>query len=458
MALRAPRSLLTLLIGLATLPAALHAADKPLNLLILCADDWRFDTLGAAGNPVVKTPVLDALAAGGMRFTHACVTTSICGVSRASLLTGQWMSRHGNRSFERFNTPWELTLPGLLRTNGYVVGHVGKWHCGPFPADKFDFSRSYGGTYWTKRADGTRVHVTRRNEEDALEFLTTRPPARPFFLTVAFSAPHAEDRNPEQYLAQPQSMFLYEDVSIPVPALATEEALHNLPEFLQQASNEGRVRFHWRFDEPEKYQRMMKNYYRVCSEVDATCGRILAELKTQGLLDSTVVVFMGDNGYYHGERGLADKWYPHEESIRVPLIIHDPRMPAAARGTTNDELVLNVDIAPALLAAAGVPAPATMQGRDLAALYLAAGSSAPAWRRDFLYEHATISSKERIPSSNAVVGRDFKFIHWPEYDHEELFDLGRDPLEQKNLAKHPEQAERMALLRARLKLLMEEAR
>ena len=203
---------------------------------------------------------------------------------------------------------------------------------------------------------------------------------------------------------------------------------------------------------------MMKNYYRVCTEVDTACGRILRELESQGLLDSTVVVFMGDNGYYHGDRGLADKWYPHEESIRVPLIIHDPRLPAAARGATRDERVLNVDIAPALLAAAGLSAPASMQGRDFASLYLADGRPAPAWRSDFLYEHATIGGKERIPSSHAVVGKDFKYIHWPEYDYEELFDLVRDPLEQKNLAKDPRQAERMESLRARLKILMDQAR
>jgi arylsulfatase len=430
---------------------------KPLNLVILLADDWRFDTLGAANNPIVKTPRLDELATRGMRFSHACVTTSICGVSRASILTGQWMSRHGNRAFDSIQTPWNQTLPGILRDNGYFVGHVGKWHCGPFPAEKFDFARAYSGRFWMKRPDGSDVHVTRRNQEDALEFLVTRPPAKPFFLTVAFSAPHAEDQNPDQYLPQPESMGLYEEVEIPRPPLATDEALHNLPPFLQQARNEGRVRFHWRFDTPEKFQRMMKNYYRLCSEVDATCGRILDELAATGLLDTTLVVFIGDNGYYHGDRGLADKWYPHQESIRVPLIIHDPRIPAAARGTANDSLVLNVDLAPTLLAAAGLQAPAGMQGRDFATLYQPGGGR-PNWRSEFLYEHSTIDTKERIPSSNAVVRKDVKYVHWPEFAYEELFDLTADPLEQVNLAKNPAHAEQLDMLRARLKVLMDEAR
>ena len=113
-----------------------------MNILILYADDWRHDTLGCAGNPVVKTPHLDQLAKEGTRFTQACVTTSICGVSRASLLTGQWMSRHGNKAFQMFDTPWEKTYPALLRSHGYFVGHVGKWHNGGFPVENYDFGRA----------------------------------------------------------------------------------------------------------------------------------------------------------------------------------------------------------------------------------------------------------------------------------------------------------------------------
>ena len=135
---------------------ALGAEPKPMNVVVLFADDWRHDTLGCAGNPVVKTPNLDQMAKEGVRFTHNCVTTSICGVSRATLLTGQWMSRHGNKAFDAFTTPWSETYPGLLRANGYYVGHVGKWHNGKFPNEKFDFGRSYSGTHWMKQKDGTK--------------------------------------------------------------------------------------------------------------------------------------------------------------------------------------------------------------------------------------------------------------------------------------------------------------
>jgi arylsulfatase len=143
--------------------ASLCAAPDKRNVLVLFADDWRFDTLGSAGNPTVKTPHLDALAAKGVRFTQNCVTTAICGVSRATLFTGQWMSRHGNTGFQAFDTPWGQTYPGLLRDNGYWVGHVGKWHNGKFPSEKFDFGRSYSGRHWMKQPDGTKIHVTQKN-------------------------------------------------------------------------------------------------------------------------------------------------------------------------------------------------------------------------------------------------------------------------------------------------------
>ena len=448
-----------LVLGLlaALLPATALAAEPTVrNVVLLYADDWRHDTLGAAGHPVVKTPHLDALAKESHRFTHACVTTAICGVSRATLLTGQWMSRHGNRAFDKFDTPWADTLPGRLRAAGYHVGHVGKWHCGKFPAAEFDFARSYAGKHFLKGKDGKEVHVTTRNEADALEFLGARPKDKPFFLTVAFFAPHAEDGHPKQYLPQPESEKLYADAKIPVPKTATDDHLRRLPPFLSADASESRKRWAVRFDTAEKYQQSMKAYYRLVSEVDAACGRILDELREQKLLDDTLVIFTTDNGYFHGEHGLADKWYPYEESIRVPLIVRDPRLPAAARGKTSDELVLNADLAPTVLAAVGQKPPKGMQGVDFAPLYLSAKK--PDWRKEFYYEHATIRNKEFIPASEAVVREDVKYLRWPEFDHEELFDLTADPHEETNLAAAPKQTDRLKELRTRLKELRDAAK
>jgi arylsulfatase len=419
---------------------------KPLNVLVLFADDWRHDTLGCAGHPVVKTPHLDTLAREGMRFSRACVTTSICGVSRATLFTGQWMSRHGNPAMQAFKTPWRETYPGLLRENGYWVGHVGKWHNGKFPAENFDFGRAYSGTHWMKNADGTQIHVTQKNEKDALEFLRDRPKDKPFCLTLAFFATHAEDGNPLQFLPQPESLKLYEDAVIPVPSNATEESFKRLPPFLAQEKNEGRIRWRWRFDTPEKYQAMMKNYYRLATEVDSACGRVLAQLRSEGLLDNTLVIFAGDNGYFLGEHGLADKWYPHQESIRVPLIVRDPRMPAAARGQSNDEFVLNADLAPTILAATGFKSPANMQGRDISTLYAANKTD---WRQEFFYEHATISNANRIPASEALVRKNWKYMYWPDFKTEQLFHLETDPQEEKDLAPDPTHAAQLQEMRQR---------
>jgi arylsulfatase len=447
------RSLALLFLGCISISAA---CAKPMNIVLLYADDWRFDTLGVAGNPVLKTPVLDALSAKGVRFTENRVTTAICGVSRATLLTGQWMSRHGNEAFSMFRTPWEQTFPGVLRENGYHLGYVGKWHCGKFPAKRFDLARAYSGKHWMKDEEGNDIHVTAKNEKDSLEFLRERPEDKPFCLTVAFFATHAEDANPEQFLPQKESMALYEDQMIPVPPNMTDDSFRRLPPFIANEKNEGRARWHWRFDEPEKYQRMMKNYYRMATEVDATCGRILEELERQGVRGETLVIFTTDNGFFHGEHGLADKWYPHQESIRVPLIVDDPRMRAEVRGVANEALTLNVDLAPTILSAAEVEIPEGMQGRDISPLYLSADPVM--WRSEYFYEHATIRNTDFIPSSQALVRKDWKYIYWPDFGKEQLFDLTNDPREEHDLAEESAQAGRLAEMRERFRELREAAK
>ena len=357
------------------------------------------------------------------------------------------MSRHGNRQFAEFKTPWMETYPGALRAQGYFVGHVGKWHNGKFPQDRFDFGRAYAGTHWMKQADGSQVHVTQKNENDAIEFLRTRPSDKPFCLTLAFFATHAEDGHPKQYLPQPQSMSLYQDVFVPVPKTAADEFFHRLPPFIANNKNEGRNRWHWRFDTSERYQEYMKNYYRLATEVDSVCGKVVAELKRQNLYDQTLVIFTTDNGYFHAEHGLADKWYPYQESIRVPLIVHDPRMPEDKAGTTSEAMTLNVDLAPTIFSAAGIPAPQNMQGSDLAQLYLE--NSPPAWRAEYFYEHATIRDVDFIPSSQALVRKDWKYIFWPDFNREQLFDLTADPFEENDLVADPNRAAKLDELRAR---------
>jgi arylsulfatase A-like enzyme len=425
-------------------------AAAPMNVVLLVIDDVRWDSIGAAGNRVVRTPRLDALAADGVRFVQARVTTSICTTSRASLLTGQYMSRHGIDRFGKPLTPAAFadTYIGRLRSAGYWAGHVGKYDVGAARDSDFDFLRSYHGRHWMQDAKGERVHVTEMNARDSLEFLRTRPRDRPFVLSVGYFAPHAEDAAKEQYLPQDWSAGFYQGVTVPPSPLGGDKFLQALPSFLAKDSNEGRVRYKWRFDTPERYQDYMVRYYRLITEVDAAVGRVVDELRMQNVFENTLIVFIGDNGYFHGDRGLADKWYPYEQALRVPLLVHDPRLPAGRRGMTRDEMALNIDIAPTLLAAAGVPAPVTMQGRDVSPLYLAA--KAPAWRQEFFYEHPTITSRDRIPSSQGVIRRDWKYVYWPEFEHEQLFNLKQDAQEIQNLAADKKQAGQLAKMRQKL--------
>lgn len=446
--------LLVLAVGAGLASVAVHATQTsgtPLNVLLVVLDDMRWDALGAAGNPIVRTPHLDRLAREGVRFAQARVTTSICMVSRASILTGQYMSRHG---ITRFGTPLEpdafaQTVPGVLRRAGYWTGHVGKYGIGPPRAEDFDVLRAYEGVHWIARDDGTRIHVTEQNTQDALEFLRTRPTDRPFLLMLSFFAPHAEDRAPEQYLPQPWSAATYDDVTIPPPLRGGREYLDALPPFLSHAGNEGRVRFHKRFDTEARYQDYMTRYYRLITEVDAGLGRVVAQLQTQGVYDHTLIVVVGDNGYFQADRGLADKWYPYDESIRVPLVVRDPRLSAERRGIVRDEYVLNIDVAPTIVAAAGQRVPAVMQGEDVASLYLQASS--PRWRDAFFYEHPVVLGRDRIPTSEAVVRADWKYVEWPDFGHRQLFDLVADPGERHNLAGAAAHAAREAALAQQLR-------
>ena len=430
--------------------AVAQPSTAPPNVVVLVIDDTRWDSVGVAGNRIVRTPRLDRLAAEGIRFTQARVTTSICMVSRATLLAGQYMSRHGIDRFGKPLTPeaFARTYPGLLRDAGYWTGYVGKYDVGaPRPSD-FDFLRAYHGRHWLEGAAGERVHVTEQNARDTLDFLRARPKDKPFVLSVGYFAPHAEDNAREQYLPQDWSAEAYRGAKVPRPLLGQTKFLQALPPFLAADANEGRVRYRWRFDTPERYQEYMIRYYRLITEVDAAVGRLVDELKAQGVYEKTLIVFIGDNGYFHGDRGLADKWYPYEQALRVPLIVRDPRLPAPRRGMTSDRLALNLDIAPTIVAAAGLAVPEPMQGRDLSPLYL--GGATPAWRDEFFYEHPTITSRDRIPSSHAVVRQDWKYVSWPEFGHEQLFDLRKDPTELTNLATRPAHATRRAAMQRKL--------
>jgi arylsulfatase A-like enzyme len=433
------------------------AARRP-NIIFLLTDDHRADAMGCAGNTIIRTPNMDALAANGIRFTNAFVTTSICASSRASIFTGQWTRRHGIKDFRRNFPPEELaqTYPMLLRDAGYRTGFIGKYGVGPnkeLPVDKYDYWKGFAGQgkYENKDEDGNYKHLTQIMGEQAIEFLQDCPEAQPFCLSVSFKAPHVQDRDPRQFIYDRAYKNLYKDATIPTPETADPRHFEALPEFLQ--TSEARRRWEIRFPNPEKFQESVKGYYRLITGVDVVIGRIRDQLKQLNLDDNTVIMLIGDNGFYLGEYGLAGKWFPHELSIRVPLLVYDPRADRRRRGVTLDQMALNVDIAPTILELAGLNVPQQMQGQSLVPLLQ---GRRPKWRTDFFYEH--LFEHKTIAKSEALRTQRWKYARYVDFDYEELYDLDNDPDETINLAKDDKYQGILKSLRKRCNELAQKAK
>ncbi|MDZ4287433.1 MAG: sulfatase [Prosthecobacter sp.] len=448
-----PLLLLTLLLcAVSSAPAA----EPRTNVVFILVDDLRWNALGCMGDKIVKTPNIDRLAKEGVLFNNMFVTTSICAISRASILTGQWARRHG---IDDFGTgisaeAWKDTYPAQFRAAGWRTGFVGKYGVGnekviAAKAPDFDFWRGeprQAGRFFIEPDDPTRTHKTAKFGNAALDFLDGCDGKQPFSLSLSFNAVHARDHEEREYEPDPRDDGLYDGIEIPLPKLATDAAFQRLPASVQQS--EGRKRWTWRFDDPQKAQRILHDYYSLITGMDREVGRILDTLEKKGLTKNTVVIFSGDNGYALADRGMADKWYPYDEDLRVPLIIRDPRLPAERRGAKVDAFALNVDLAATMLDMAGLPVPQAMQGRSLQPLL--SGDVPSNWRTEFFYEHHA-ESPTRIPPSEAVRTQRWKFIRWMEPNPvtEELYDLQADPLEEHNLIADPAHAATANELRAK---------
>ncbi len=426
------------------------AGRRPPNILFLFTDDQRWDALGCMGNPLVQTPNIDRLAARGTRFANMFVTTAICVCSRASVFSGLYTRSHGIEAFAQQFTPaqFENTYPAVLRRAGYRTGFVGKYGLdkAPLPENGFDYWRGFAGQGQTFPQGEKGPHMLSVMTDQAREFLSgCKPGGQPFLLSVNYKHPHADDNDPRQFVPDPRDAGLYRDVTIPVPKTADVAYNRQLPLSVQRS--EGRRRWAVRFSTPELYQESVKNYYRLCTGIDRSVGEVMQALAANGLADDTVVIYASDNGFYLGEHGLADKWFMHEESIRVPLIVFDPR-PGGARGVTSQNIALNIDIAPTMFDLAGVKDAPPMQGRSVAPLL---HGKAPAdWRREFFYEHR-FRYNGWIPATEGIRTENWKYTAYideqPEF--EELFDLGSDRLEERNLARDASHAERLNTLKAR---------
>ena len=469
--------------------------ERP-NILFLLTDNQHWTSMGAAGNDVISTPHMDDLADRGVLFENSFVTTPICGASRASFLTGLYRRSH---QFD-FRTPpfraalGPITYPALLKASGYRTGFIGKFgiesdgymnvedEAAVLDAmfDHFDDFEHWGPDYYFERQpDGSLRHLTDVTGDKIADFLRQwhhTDAGRPFCLSVSFNAPHCQDDHPQQYIWPSGVDHLYHDAVIGVPPTADPAFIETQPDFIKQSEN--RERWLRRFSTPELFQENMKGYYRMVSGIDVVLGRVLDELDSLGVADSTVIIFTSDNGMFFGERGLSDCWLLYEDSIRVPLVVMDPRFDESRRGARVDELALNIDISPTIIELAGIDVPEAVQGRSL--LPLLAGTS-DGWRQDFYCEH--LFEHPLIPKSEGVRTTRWKYIKYVELPasdeeqqregnavkggigrrvrggnrYEELYDLESDPLEADNVIDDPRCQETLDRLVRRFAELRDEA-
>ena len=298
------------------------------------------------------------------------------------------------------------------------------------------------------------MHATDLTAERVIEFLRGEQREQPFCLSVSFNAPHAEDSNSEQYIWPASVEHLYRDLDIAPAPQSDDQFFKSQPQFLQESLN--RVRWAWRFQTPEMYQNMVRGYYRMISGVDAALARIVDELEALGLADNTVIIFASDNGYFLNDRGFAGKWLPYDASLRVPLIVVDPRVPEALQGSAVAAIALNIDISATILDIAEVDRPRIMQGASL--LPWVIGRTPDNWREVFFCEHRM--EHPQIPKHEGVRSGNYRYSRYYEQDpvYEELFDLRNDPSEVNNLVNDPDHVHVLARLRAMTDAMLERFR
>jgi alpha-L-rhamnosidase len=414
------------------------AQKKQPNIIFILTDDQRWDALGYTGNKLAHTPEMDKLAQSGTYFRKAMVTTPICAASRATILSGMYERAH-RYTFQSGAIKDEFMVnayPKILRGAGYYTGFYGKLGVRyDQKKELFDVHEEYDRNgkytdrrgYFFKKIGKDTVHLTRYTGQKAIDFIENAPTDKPFCLSLSFSAPHAHDNAPDQYFWDKETDYWLKDVTIPPADLGEDKYFNAQPEKVKTGLNH--VRWTWRFDNPEKYQRMVKGYYRMIAGIDLEIAKIRAELQKKGLDKNTIIIVMGDNGYFLGERQLADKWLMYDQSVRVPLIIYDPR---TAIHQETDEMALNVDISATMADLAGVSQPKNWHGKSL--LPLVSGANKTLNRDTVLIEH--LWETKDIPPSEGVRTADFKYFRYVnDKSWEELYDLKNDPKEINNLAK-----------------------
>jgi len=461
-------------IAVALLSGHVPAAEKRPNVLFILCDDIRWDALGCAGHPHLKTPHIDRLAAEGVRFQNAFCTTSLCSPSRASILSGLYA--HTHKVVNNF-TEYPTTLrsfPQNLHDSGYNTAYIGKWHMGEDNDNKrpgFDYFVTHKGQgkYFDTEfnLDGQERKVlpgyyTNVVTDLALDWLKQRTADKPWLMMIGHKAPHSF------YFPEEKHAHTFGQVAIPYPDTAFQ--LTDKPKWIQQRLYTWHgiygPLFEWRKKFPDDspaavkdFAAMTRAYWGTILSVDDNVGRLLAWLTATKQLDNTIIVFMGDNGLLNGEHGMVDKRTMHEASIHIPMIVRYPQ--AFAQPRTIAAQVLTHDIAPSLLELCGAPPLENIHGQSF--VTLGRTGNDPKWRKAWFYEYNYEKQFPYTPNVRGIRTDNFKYIHYPHGDGgadrhlAELYDLKNDPGETKNLINDPGHAAKKTELSAELHRLMQAA-
>jgi arylsulfatase A-like enzyme len=422
--------------------SCLGAGAKP-NFVFFMTDDQRWDAMSCAGNEILKTPNMDRIAREGVRFENMFVTTSLCGPSRASFLTGKYVHNHGVRVNGGELSLDQKTFPEWLKEAGYETAFIGKWHNKDLGKGRgFDYTFGFEGQgrYYDPIISENfgppqeyKGYVTDILTDHAVEFLE-KEHDKPFCLILWFKAPH------RSWLPAKRFENVYEDIKMPEPP-TFNDTYEGRPDAVKNADMKIGD-----FDDVPDLDTFLKNYCRTLLGVDENVGRVLDTLDKLGYAKNTAVIYSGDNGFFLGEHHFFDKRLMYEPSIRVPLLVRYPKM--IRPGTTNQELVLNVDVAPTILDLAGVKVPPEMNGKSLEPFLK--GQSVP-WRKDFLYEYYEYPAVHMVRKNRGVRTKRWKYIHYFEEPEEfELYDIQNDPYEVNNLYSNPAYRDVVAQLEERL--------
>jgi N-acetylglucosamine-6-sulfatase len=425
---------------------------KPRNVVFILADDHRFDFMGFLDKvKFLETPHMDRMAREGAHIQNAFVTTALCSPSRASILTGQFSHKHGVVDNNTDIQPGLVFFPEYLQQLGYETAFMGKWHMGnegdqPRPGfDKWVSFRGQGEYYnGTLNVDGRKVKAAKHISDELTDYAVDwmkQDRKKPFFLYLSHKAVHAMFEPAQRHLDK------YKDAPLDYPASMadTEANYRGKPHWVKEQRNSWHgvdYMYHGQMDFDTFYRR----YCETLLSIDDSIGRVFDCLKEMGQAESTLVFYMGDNGFCFGEHGLIDKRHMYEPSMRVPLLAYCPEI--IKPGTKVTQLVQNIDIAPTVLEAAGAEPPQHMDGRSI--LPLLAGKDT-AWRSEVFYEYYWEANFPQTPTTFGVRTDGYKLIHYHGvWETDELYDMQNDPHEIHNLIDKPEHKALIADLRKRM--------